>query len=202
MNDKLDEDTQLMIEFQQGNLDAYIKLYQKYFLKITRFCWGFDKIITDEIAEDMAQKAFIKVYTHKDSYAQLSRFNTWLCAIARNLTLNEIRKFERRETSSLTPLTYADREGDEELENQLIDFDAENPAEIKDYTPVIEEIAKYAKEGHVHFTSFFLHHIQGLSYKNISGILNVPVGTAKNRVYKCRKSLARRLENYRAQFPL
>ncbi len=200
MNKVLDKDTQLMLEFQQGNLDAYVKLYQRNFINIVHFCERFGNAITPEIAQDIAQDTFIKVSIHRDSYIPINQFNTWLYTIAGNLARTEGRKYKRRKTFSLTSLIHADGESNEEWLDQLIDPDTEDPAEIKDYTPVIEEIARCAEERHPFFTAFLLRDMQELSYNNISKILNVPIGTVRSRINRCRLALAGRLENYRSQF--
>ncbi len=188
MNKKLDKDTQLMLEFQQGNLDAYIELYKRNFLDLVYFCETFGEKITPEIAQDIAQDTFIKIHTYRDSYTPIAQFNTWLYTIAGNLARTEIRKFLRRKTPSLNEMVN--------FNDRIMDPNAKDPAEIKDYT-LIKVIARCAEERHPYFTAFFLRDIQDLSYDDISKILNVPLGTVRSRINRCRLSLMERLESYR-----
>ncbi len=195
MNHILDKDTQLMLKFQQGNLKSYIQLCKKHRPGIIYFVRGFSqRIITKEIAEDISQKTFIRVYTHKDFYKPIAQFNTWLYTIAGNFARTEIRKFRRKPTVGLTKfITLKPGLPKIFIDNDIIDPDAEDPAKIKDYSNAIKEIARCAEEGHPYFTPFLLRDMQELSYYDISSILNIPLGTVKSRINRCRTSLADRI---------
>lgn len=52
-------------------------------------------------AEDLAQNFFLQVYKSRDRYERTAKFWTWLFTIARNLSLNEIRRRARHPADSL-----------------------------------------------------------------------------------------------------
>ncbi|OIR04128.1 ECF RNA polymerase sigma factor SigE [mine drainage metagenome] len=47
-------------------------------------------------AEDLAQEAFVRIYSHRDRYRDGARFSAWLYAIAANLARNRLRWWRRR----------------------------------------------------------------------------------------------------------
>ena len=53
-----------------------------------------------DIAEDLLQETFVRIYRKSREYRQIARFSTWLFKIATNLSLNEIRN--RRHRPGLT----------------------------------------------------------------------------------------------------
>jgi len=194
MNHISDKDTLLMLEFQQGNVDAYVRLCEKYFQKLASFCKRFEPIVTKEVAEDIIQDTFIQVYTHRDSYTPIGQFNTWLYTIAKNFARTEMRKFRKRDTFGLTEL--ASSESDLPgmfVDKEIADPDAINPAEVRDYQNVMQQIDNYSKERDSHFTALFLKDMQGLEYATISKILNIPLGTVKSRLYRGRRELRQRI---------
>jgi len=195
MNHVLNKDTLLMLEFQQGDVDAYVRLHEKYFEKLIYFTRGFGLIITKEVAEDIVQDTFAKVYTHKDYYEPIGQFSTWLYTIAGNFARSEIRKFRRRKTQSLTKLVEVEPGVQKVFVLQdTIDPNAINPAEVRDYTSALQQIDEYSKEGGSHFTALFLKDMQGLGYDAISKILDIPLGTVKSRISRGREALRQRID--------
>ena len=85
-----DPDVILMLEFKEGNKASFEKLMTTYFPRILNFIFRFIK--NREIAEDLTQEVFIKVYNNGKNYQPKAKFKTWLYTIARNISLNEIRK--------------------------------------------------------------------------------------------------------------
>merc|ERR1712065_37914 len=85
-----DPDVELMLQVQQGDLVAFESLIDRY--KQPIFNMIFRMLRDADEAEDIAQKVFIQVYKASDRYKPTAQFSTWLFTIARNLTLNEIRR--------------------------------------------------------------------------------------------------------------
>ena len=85
-----DPDVQLMLRFQQGDEDGFLKLFSKYQTRIIHFCFRFCGDRT--LAEDLAQDVFLRVYRGAVRYRPKAKFITWLYRIAVNVCLNDARK--------------------------------------------------------------------------------------------------------------
>ena len=66
-----DPDVQLMLRFQQGDEDGFLKLFSKYQTRIIHFCFRFCGDRT--LAEDLAQDVFLRVYRGAASVSAASK---------------------------------------------------------------------------------------------------------------------------------
>ncbi len=94
MSDKTDE--QLIKDFQKGNINSYNQLVFRYKDRLFNYIYQFVRDI--DLAEDLLQDTFLKLYTHKNSYQEVAKFSTWIYTIAGNFAKTELRKFKRRKT--------------------------------------------------------------------------------------------------------
>ncbi len=69
-----DNDTQLMLRFREGDEQAFRTLYIKYRKKIINFCYRF--FPDGEVAEELSQEVFIRVYKSGTRYRPDARFST------------------------------------------------------------------------------------------------------------------------------
>jgi RNA polymerase sigma-70 factor, ECF subfamily len=83
-------DTQLMLNFKDGDQRAFQLLFDKYKKRVINYCYRFCG--HQAVAEDLAQETFLRVYMAAKRYEPRSKFSTWLFKIAANVCLNEIRK--------------------------------------------------------------------------------------------------------------
>ena len=92
MNDISDE--LLIKDFQKGNIKSYNQLVYRYKDRLFNYIYQFVHDI--DLAEDLLQDTFMKLYTHKNSYKEVAKFSTWIYTIAGNFAKTELRKFKRR----------------------------------------------------------------------------------------------------------
>ena len=90
---RADPDVQLMLAFKQGDDDAFERLMRKHYRSVLNFIARF--IGSAEVAEDLTQEVFLRIYRNRPRYTPKARFRTWMFTIARNLSLNEIRRSAR-----------------------------------------------------------------------------------------------------------
>src|SRR5437016_6613386 len=106
MSAEQDPDAALMLLVKQGDVSAFEQLVEKYKQPVLNLVYRMLRDMTE--AEDIAQNVFVQVYKSAARYEISSKFSTWLFTIARNLSLNEIRRRSRHPASSL------DAESDDE----------------------------------------------------------------------------------------
>lgn len=87
----MDDEQELIQAVLNGHTDRYRYLVQRYGAPVVRFISNLCGDTHD--AEDIAQDVFLTAYNKLDSWsAQRGRFAPWLYAIARNQTLNSLRR--------------------------------------------------------------------------------------------------------------
>lgn len=118
-----DPDVRLMLEFQKGNKASFEALMRKYFPRLLNFIYRY--VSSREMAEDLAQEVFIRVYKNGSSYKPQAKFQTWVFTIARNVSLNELRSKKHKAVS--LDATFSSDDG--VLKRQVEDPRSESPDE-------------------------------------------------------------------------
>ena len=178
-------DEVLIKQFQDGNRQSYNQLVFRYKDKILNFLYRFMHDI--DLAEDLAQETFLKVYIKKDSYKQIAKFSTWLYTIASNLAKTELRKIKRRKTFSISEISLSEKE-----HNYFIQDNSDEKLDDNESKILHESIFELEQDFR---TIIILREIQELSYENISKILKLPLGTVKSRINRGKLKLREILIN-------
>ena len=145
-----------------GDEHALYLLYDKYsgalYGVILRMCGD------EDIAQDLLQESFIKIWQNIGSYdSQKGKFYTWAYRIAKNTTLNSLRKS--------TPLIQTD---------DLSVYENKNPeAEIKDYSDLNGLLAELEPQ---HQLAINLVYFKGLTHQEAHKEMNVPLGSFKSYI--------------------
>lgn len=140
-------------------------------------------------AEDIAQEAFIRAYINIHSFDQTRKFSTWLYRIATNLSIDRLRKrkpdfhmdAEIKGTDGLnmhSQLATARHLPEDEVQN----------LELQNY--IYQQIEDLPK---IYRTIIILRYLEEFSLKEISEILNIPLGTVKTRIHRGREVLRKKL---------
>jgi RNA polymerase sigma-70 factor (ECF subfamily) len=104
---RTDPDVQLMLAFKAGDEQAFHQLFDRYKKQVVNYCYRFcgDR----EVAEELAQEAFLRIYKAAPRYRPKARFRTWLFKITANVCLNEVRRpVYRQQLESLDQLPERD----------------------------------------------------------------------------------------------
>jgi len=189
---ELDPDAQLMRRVQRGDRDAFAELVGRYQRPIYNFIL---RTVRDETeAEDLAQTTFVQVWKSAKRYRVSARFSTWLYTIARNLTLNEIRRRTRHRAESLDA---AHPEHEEQVLHQVEDKSALGPPEAvvraELFAKVEEAIGDLPENQR---TALLLCREEDVSYEEIARILGVSVSATKSIIHRAREALRARLKPY------
>lgn len=145
----------------------YFKLVYKYLLFLTN---------NADISEDLAQETFYKAITKIHTFKNKSKISTWLCQIAKNLLLNEIRHNKK---INIIPLR-----DNENLKNYYIveDYIILNDEKRKLYN----EIEKLDKTTRL----VILYRIHGnLSFKEIGDLFNKSENWARTTFFRGKENL-------------
>lgn len=176
-------DQQLVTRVQQGDKRAFDLLVLKYQYRVHAIVGRF--IRDSHEVEDVTQEAFLKAYRALPRFRGDSQFYTWLFRIAVNTAKNYLVARSRRPPSSDVNLDDAEfYAGSEQLkdlgtpENQLFRDELETVI-----NKAIEELPEDLR------TAVTLREYEGLSYEDISGVMDCPVGTVRSRIFRARETI-------------
>ena len=183
----LDEDQILIKKTLRGERSAYEELMRKYEKKI--FSFVIRMVRNEDVAVDLTQDFFFKIYTVMDKYNFEYKFSTWAYRICYNLVIDHIRK-NQSQVDSLDDDSISPHELFAS-ENVSREDGFRNLAreETRDYVwRVVDHIPLKFRE------LILLRYIQDLKYEEIALITSLPVGTVKNRIFKAKEILKQEME--------
>ena len=182
-------DLNLVKRAKKGDYQAFDLLVIKYQTRLIATAFKFVKDI--QIAEDIVQESLIKSYKSLYSFREDSSFYTWIYRITVNTSKNFLVSKKRRGELLQTEIG---QEGEIEIES----ISPDSPEELlmsNQLKHVIENCLNQLSEDTK--TAITLRELEGLSYEEISKIVNCPVGTVRSRIFRGREILDKEIENYR-----
>jgi RNA polymerase sigma-70 factor (ECF subfamily) len=185
----------LVLELRAGAESAYETLIQRFEQPVFNLV---SRIMDDPAdAADVVQEVFLKVFRNIGSFRRDSSLKTWIYRIAVNEARNHRRWFSRHRRQEVgldaepgETHGYQDWLADPGRSPYETALDHETHALIE---------AALAKVNPKFRAALVLREMEGLSYEEISEILDISLGTVKSRILRgrdaLRKHLADRLEN-------
>ena len=184
-------DKEFISALKNGDSRAYEKLVLTYSKRIYYLCLKMLGNSSD--AEDAVQITFLKVYKGINKFEKRSELTTWIYKIAVN-TCNDILR-KRKNEYILSNLTAND-EQTEDFYYKVAD-EKENIEEKilrKERNKIIYDCIGRLSEVHRKF--IVLRDLEGLSYQQISNILNMNIGTVKSGINRARGKLTALIREY------
>lgn len=192
MADAPDSDSVLMQRVQQGDLRAFETLVHRYKQPVANFIF---RTLPDAAeAEDLTQAVFIQVYKSADRYRPSAKFTTWLFTIARNLSLNEIRRRSRHPAESMDA---ANSENAHDLAPQLEGDRAAEPDQValqRELELKVEEAIRTLPE--TQRAAILLCRQDDLDYQDISESLGCSLSATKSLIHRARETLKEKLKPF------
>ncbi|MCI0512431.1 sigma-70 family RNA polymerase sigma factor [candidate division KSB1 bacterium] len=191
IKEKLD-DYQLIEAFNQGDLQAFRALFERYQAAILNLCYRL--VGHRETAEDLCQEVFLKVCQALSKFEKRSQFSTWIYRIAVNLCLNYRRS--RRRAQWLT-LEYMREEEVQLLFAPLTETTENQPdllLERQEREQIIWNAINRLPENQR--AALILQRYEGLSGEEIAAILNCSLNSVQSRLHRARENLYQKLLPY------
>ncbi len=175
-------DDMLITLFQGGDPDTFRVLVQRYTERIRAMIHS---ILNDaNIIDDLTQEVFIKAYQGLPAFRFDSSFFTWLYRITINRCRDEIRKKKFRRILSLHRLL---ENNDPELARRT-SITPEDPDRSEFINKSLQQLPEKFR------MPVILKDIEGLSYEEISQVLQCELGTVKSRLSRGRAMLRKKLQ--------
>jgi RNA polymerase sigma-70 factor (ECF subfamily) len=167
-------ETGLIEQAQHGDRNAFGELvrrhYQGVVLVVTRMCGD------TGLAEDAAQEAFMRAWVNLSSFQPSGSLKNWLYRIAINAALDVLRHKpeETLEDEKVSQMP------DQAMDPETALIDKERAEVLHRAVRSLPEAARAV---------LVLREYGGLSYREISGTLDVPIGTVMSRLNYARSRL-------------
>jgi RNA polymerase sigma-70 factor, ECF subfamily len=174
----------LIRRIRDGERELFYELIRPYERRV--FAAAFAILRNEADAEDTAQEAMLKAFTHIRQFRAESRFSTWLIQI----TVNEARMRRRKEHANIIE-PIVDRQ-DEEGNYTPRDFAdwREIPLETLERKEVRQKLAEaLASLGEKYREVFVLRDMQQLSIEETARALGISTASVKTRLLRARLML-------------
>ncbi|MDR0386273.1 MAG: sigma-70 family RNA polymerase sigma factor [Prevotellaceae bacterium] len=179
-----ESDLELVRRALNKDQKAYSSLLSRYHDNIFYYIL---KMVGDKShADDLTIESFDKAFQNLDKYNEQYAFSTWLYKIAKNCTIDFVRK---RKLNSLH-ISY-DPEENASINENTISSGTPNPEEN-----MIQQQETMALMKHIeslkpkYRTLIELRYIKEYAYEEIAEELSIPLGTVKTRLFRAKNVLA------------
>ena len=146
----------------------------------------------DSVVDDLVQETWLRVLEHGRSYNGSSRFEPWLFTIARNLTMDHLRK---RRIFSLDSNADSSNDPQQDRERPSLISSAPSPFELAARTEEAHRIAHTLESLEpIYREALVLRFQEELSLQEISTVMSVPLTTVSSRIYRALATLRAQME--------
>ncbi len=148
----------------------------------------------EEESQDLLQETLFKAYRGFASYTPNTNFRAWIFKILVNTYLTHYRKVVKQPQK----VSYGEIEEFYlyQKSDNIADYHSNSPGEVsgEDFGDEIKETLD--KMPYYFRVVVTLYDIEGFSYKEISNMINIPVGTVMSRLNRGRSLLRQKLKRY------
>ena len=181
-NDHSVDDRLLVERAFAGDSDAFAVIMKRYERPVYRMCYRF---LPGPDAEDLTQETFLRAFVNRERFDPKRAVLPWLLVLARNLCIDRTRSRHRKR------------------------YGREDVSDILDHLPSIEESVAATEELRLlaqglkalpstQRETVAMFHFEGLSYREIADVLDVPVGTVMTWLHRARGRLRDLLKRFDA----
>lgn len=174
-------DEQLLADYRAGDKLSFPKLVERYQRELFHFLVRF--LGDRAAAEDVFQETFLQIHQSADQFDPERRFRPWMFTIAANKARDLIRSQARRPTSPLQATISPSDEGSGEYID-LMNSGATMPDEPMQKEELQQLVQSTVMSMPDHLREILLlSYFHQFPYKQISEILDIPLGTVKSRLH-------------------
>ena len=188
-----DTDLMLVERTVAGDQKAFELLVIKYQRRIERLI---GRMVRDvDLVEDIAQETFIRAYRALAQFRGDAQFYTWLYRIAVNTAKKALMDLKRDPLVSESALRGGNDDEDETsvMENELTSSETpETVLAAKEIAAAVNSAMEALPDELRQAVT--LREIEGLSYEEISEVMNCPIGTVRSRIFRAREAISAKVK--------
>ena len=185
------EESHLISLIKKKDESAFKYLVETYSDRVYNTVLSFVQHAED--AEDIAQEVFIEVYQSIDKFKNESKLFTWIYRIAVSKSLDHLKSKKRKKRFAFVQSLF----GDEGISLLADKPHFEHPGvllENKEHSKVLFFAISKLPENQQ--TAFNLNKVEGLSYNEVSEVMQVSVSSVESLLFRANQNLKKLLENY------
>jgi RNA polymerase sigma-70 factor (ECF subfamily) len=172
-------------ELKKKDSKAFEKLYSDYAAMVFGILRNF--VRPSEI-EDAIQEVFLRVFRGIDKFRGSSKLSTWIYRIAVNVGKDYVKKYSEDKVQTVD----LQNDGNEKYLKSFVSSESQDDAlQGVNYSSIIKTMEKLSPGDRLIIQ---MRDLDRLSYKEISTILEIPLGSVKSRLYYARKRLGKLIE--------
>lgn len=182
-------DEELIVRFQEGNLEAYTEIVNRYKDRLVNFVYRY--VGNYDECEDIVQDTLVKVYVSKHLYKEIAKFSTWIYTIAINLAKTKAIKKQKYKVFSLSE-AYDDEDKDFDVPDESgtrPDTDTESVIQDEHIQKALGKLKEEYRK------LVILRDVEDFSYEEICDMTGLPMGTVKSRINRGREKLQKLLKD-------
>ncbi|MEN9469482.1 MAG: hypothetical protein RL630_1215 [Verrucomicrobiota bacterium] len=184
-------DNQLVERTQAGDARAFDELVVRFSPRLYGLIYNMTA--SHEDTNDLLQEVFAKAYRSIRGFQGKSSFYTWMHTIAVNMTINFLKKRNRRKTMSLDDVDNGIL-NDPDFIAATSNGDPSHSANLGELQIKLNEsMLKLSNEHRAVVTMF---DIQGMPHAEIAKILKISEGTVRSRLFYAHKQLQNHLQEF------
>ena len=181
----MDRSEELIARARRGDAEAFERIFEEHHRFVYRFLYS---MVGDAPrAEELTQETFLRAYRGLDGLQGAAKLSTWLCGIARNTALNEIRS-RRKERGNVSV-------------DEIAAVAADDRATAPDQHMLSSELGRVIRTALDRLDEdkravFTLKVLQQKSYDEIAAITGSSVSKLKTDLHRAKADMRRTLRPY------
>jgi RNA polymerase sigma-70 factor (ECF subfamily) len=180
-------EAELLRQAGRGDEAAFVLLYERHRTAVFRFACRM--LGCARRAEDVTQECFLSILKRPDAFrAEQASLRTYLCAIARHLSLKQLRKMGQETLVDELPEETTPGPAPEDPLRRIIDEEASDAVRA-----AVEALPPLQRE------AILLFEYEEMSLAEIAAVCASDVGTVKSRLHRARERLHRTLAPWLAE---
>ncbi|MBI4753333.1 sigma-70 family RNA polymerase sigma factor [Candidatus Desantisbacteria bacterium] len=170
--------SEILTQASIGDIKAFEQVYKEF----SGFVYNISLKITGNShdAEEVTQDIFMKIYHKLKTFRFCSSFKTWVYRIAVNTAINYQRSSIKKESQRVDFETIALTVSDDKATAEDNIIKQEDSAQLDSLLQALKP---------EHRVCLILREIEGLNYREIANILEIPVNTVRSRLKRAREAL-------------
>ncbi|WP_160716870.1 RNA polymerase sigma factor [Chitinophaga solisilvae] len=179
MSNTSDNERELLRLVAAGDENAYRLLFDRYADRMYMNALHFTK--SEELAQDLTQEIFIRIWVNRLKLATVDRFDAWLFTVARNVIRNELKKkILPVENEAFLHTYFRDNNLTPQERIEYKELESSVHQAIRNLPPQMQ-------------TVFLLSRQEGLTHEEIALRMNISVVSSKTYMVRCLLAIRRHL---------
>ena len=191
-----DPDVRLMLRVRDDDAGAFEELVRRYQGRLVRLFHHIGP--SPELAEDLAQEVFLRIYRSRSKYEAGAKFSTWLFTIAGNVARNAARSHgRRREVNEADTRQVAEDSQPSLMAGMALDASSLMPARVVEGEDRALMVRKAVESlGERQRMALMLSRFENMSYVEIAEAMGLTTKAVKSLLSRARVNLKEALAEY------